>query len=137
MTFLCAECGNYTYFECDVQVHRSVKPTNEGIIVDDATFEDFNWSDSNIRGGLEDSVGYALKQSSDVLQYNPDTGHYENTLITCARCGSKRVTPPYSKWSPKNYKSVYKEILENREEFKQLRKEKYYHADKVRLLLKP
>ena len=137
MRLLCVECGNYTYFECDVQVHRSIKPTKEGIIVEDATFEDFNWSDSNIRDGLEDSVGYALKQSADVLQYNPDTGHYENTLITCARCASKRVTPPYSKWSPKNYKSVYKEILENREEFKNLRKEKYYHADKVRLLLKP
>lgn len=53
MTFLCTECGNYTYFECDVQIHRSVKPTKEGIIVEDATFEDFNWSDSNIRDGLE------------------------------------------------------------------------------------
>ena len=137
MTFLCAECGNYTYFECDVQVHQSVKPTKEGLIVEDATFEDFNWSDSNIRDGLEDSVGYALKQNADVLQCNPDTGHYENTLITCARCGSKRVTPPYSKWSPKNYKSVYKEILENREEFKHLRKEKTYHANTLPVLWEP
>jgi DNA-directed RNA polymerase subunit RPC12/RpoP len=71
-----------------------------------------------------------------VLQCNSDTGHYENTLITCARCGSKRVTPPYSKWSPKNYKSVYKEILENREEFKNLRKEKNYHANTLPVLWK-
>ena len=137
MTFLCAECGNYTYFECDIQVHQSVRSTKEGIIVEDATFDDFNWSDSNIRDGLEDSVGYALKQSADVLQRNPDTGHYENTRITCARCGSKRVTPPYSKWSPKNYKSVYKEILENRDEFKNLRKEKIYHANTLPVLWKP
>jgi hypothetical protein len=88
MTFLCAECGNYTYFECDVQVHRSVKPTKEGIIVEDATFDDFNWSDSNIRDGLEDSVGYALKQSADVLQCNPDTGHL--TTVRKSSHGQKR-----------------------------------------------
>jgi hypothetical protein len=106
--------------------------------LEDAVFDDFNWSDSNVRDELQDNVDYVLRACDEVLQLNMDTGHYENTLITCARCGSKTVTPPYSEWRPKkNHKSLEKELMENREEFKQLRKEKYYHADKVRLLLKP
>ena len=137
MRLLCVECGNYTYFECDIQIYKSIKPTSEGLLLEDAVFDDFNWSDSNVRDELQDNVDYVLRACDEVLQLNMDTGHYENTLITCARCGSKRVTPPYSKWSPKNYKSVYKEILENREEFKNLRKEKTYHANTLPVLWEP
>ncbi len=132
MKLLCIQCGNYTYFECDVQMHRSVRPTRNGIIVDDAVFDEYNWSDSNVRDALYDNVDYVLKQSAEVLQYDMDSGHYENTLITCGRCGSKRVTPPYSKWSPKrNYQTLQQEIIDNREEFKDLRKERIYHADNL------
>ena len=138
MRLLCVECGNYTYFECDIQIYKSINPTSEGLLLEDAVLDDFNWSDSNVRDELQDNVDYVLRACDEVLQLNMDTGHYENTLITCARCGSKTVTPPYSEWRPKkNHKSLEKELMENREEFKQLRKEKYYHADKVRLLLKP
>ena len=132
MKLLCIQCGNYVYFECDVQVHRSVRPTSEGILIGDAVFDEYNWSDSNIRDTLYDNVEYVLKQSAEVLQYDMDSGHYENTLITCGRCGSKRVSPPYSRWSPRRLlKSVDQEIIDNREEFKDLRKEKNYHADNL------
>ncbi len=132
MKLLCIQCGNYTYFECDVQVHRSVRPTNEGLIIDDAVFDDYNWSDSNIRDALYDNVEYVLKQSAEVLQYDMDSGHYENTLITCGRCGSRRVTPPYSRWSPKrNHQTLQQEIMDNREEFKDLRKERIDHANNM------
>ena len=132
MKLLCIQCGNYVYFECDVQVHRSVRPTSEGILIGDAVFDEYNWSDSNIRDTLYDNVEYVLKQSAEVLQYDMDSGHYENTLITCGRCGSKRVSPPYSMWSPRRLlKSVDQEIIDNREEFKDLRKEKNYHADNL------
>ena len=134
MKLLCIQCGNYTYFECDVQVHRSVRPTREGIVVEDAVFDEFNWSDCNVRDALYDNVDYVLKQSAEVLQYDMDSCHYENTLITCGRCGSKRVTPPYSDWRPKrNYQTLQQEIMNNKEEFKNLRKEKIYHADNMPL----
>ena len=127
MKLLCIQCGNYVYFECDVQVYRSVKPNGEGIILEDAVFDELNWSDCNIRDALYDNVEYVLKQSVEVLAYDMDSGHYENTLMICGRCGSRRVTPPYSKLDRrKNIKSVDEEILDNREEYKNLRKERIY-----------
>jgi len=137
MKMICTSCGNYTYFESDVQMFRMIKPTNEGLLLEDAMFEDFNWSDSNIRDELQDNVDYVIRACDETLQHNMDTGYYENTLITCARCGSKSVTPPYSKWHPKrNLKSVQQEVLDNSSEFKQLRKEKRY-ANTLPVLWKP
>lgn len=136
MKLICIACGNYTYWECDIQMFRLIKPTNDGLLLEDAVLDDFNWSDSTIRDELQDNVDYVLRASDEVLKYNADTGYYENTLITCARCGSKRVTPPYSKWRPKrNLKSVQEEILDNKEEFKQLRKDKT-HANTLPVLWK-
>ena len=137
MKLICLTCGNYTYFKSDVQVHRSIRPTNEGIIVEDAVFDGFNWSDSSIRDALYDNVEYVLKQSLEVLRFDNYSGQYENTMITCGRCNSKRVTPPYSEWRPKgNYQSLQQELIENREEYKNLRKEKTY-ADNLPILWKP
>jgi len=137
MKLICSSCGNYTYFESDIQMFRMIKPTSEGLLLEDAVFEDFNWSDSNIRDELQDNVDYCLRACDEVLQLNADTGYYENTLITCGRCGSKRVTPPYSNWHPKrNLKSVQEEILDNSKEFKQLREEKHY-ANHLPVLWKP
>ncbi len=137
MKLLCLACGNYTYFYSDVQIYRNVTPTIKGLMVDDVVIEDYNFSDSSVRDDLQDNVDYVLKQSVDLLQFNPDSGHYENTLITCARCNSKRVTPPYSKWKPKrNYQSLQKEIMDNKNEFKNLRKEQT-HANNLPVLWKP
>ena len=105
--------------------------------MDDVVIDDYNFSDSSVRDDLQDNVDYVLKSSVDLLQYNTDSGHYENTLITCARCESKRVIPPYSKWQPKrNYQSLEKEIMDNKNEFKNLRKEQT-HANNLPVLWKP
>ncbi len=137
MKLLCLECGNYTYFYSDVQIYRNVTPTIKGLMVDDVVIEDYNFSDSSVRDDLQDNVDYVLKDSAELLQFNTSTGHYENTLITCARCNSKRVTPPYSEWKPKrNYQSLQKEIMDNKDEFKNLRKERT-HANNLPVLWKP
>lgn len=137
MSLICLECGNYVYFTTDVQVFKAVRPTREGLLLEDALFDEFNWTNSSIRDELQDNVDYCIRASKEVLQFNIDTGHYENTLIACGRCSSKRVTPPYSEWRPRRpLKSVHEEILENRKEFKQLREEKQY-ADKLPVLWQP
>lgn len=82
MKLLCLECGNYTYFHSDVQVYRNVTPTIKGLVIDDVVIEDYNFSDSSVRDDLQDNVDYVLKQSVDLLQFNSDSGHYENSLIT-------------------------------------------------------
>ena len=137
MKLLCLECGNYTYFHSDVQVYRNVTPSVGGLMIDDVVIENYNFSDSSVRDDLQDNVDYVLKDSLALLQVSDDSGHYENTLITCARCESKRVTPPYSDWKPKrNYQSLQKEIMENKNEFKNLRKEQT-HANNLPVLWKP
>ncbi len=137
MKLLCLECGNYTYFYSAVQIYRNITPTIKGLMVDDVVIEDYNFSDSSVRDDLQDNVDYVLKNSAELLQFNYDTGHYENSLITCARCESKRVTPPYSKWKPKrNYQSLQKEIMDNKNEFRNLRKEQT-HANNLPVLWKP
>jgi hypothetical protein len=137
MRLLCLECGNYTYFTSEVQVYRSVKPGPEGLIIDDVLLEDFNYSECNIRDELRDNVDYLLKQGAEAMYYDYDSGQVENNLISCARCESKRITPPYSEWAPKhNPMSIEQELMEHKEEFKQFRKEKHY-ANTLPVLWKP
>jgi len=127
MTLLCLECGNYTYFTSDVQVYQSVKPRPEGLLIDDVLLEDFNYSDSNIRDELRDNVDYLLNQGAEAMYFDSYSGEMENSLITCARCESKRITPPYSEWAPKrNPIPLEQELRENRHEYQNLRKEKNY-----------
>jgi len=49
---ICVNCGNYTYFETDVQGIRSVEPTAEGMIIKDSIIENSNYTDETIRGRL-------------------------------------------------------------------------------------
>ena len=137
MRLLCLECGNYTYFTSEVQMYRSVKPGPDGLLIDDVLLEDFNYSDCNIRDELRDNVDYLLKQGAEAMYYDYDSGQVENNLISCARCESKRITPPYSEWNPKrNPMSLEQELMENRNEYQNLRKEKEY-ANTLPVLWKP
>ena len=122
---ICVNCGNYTYFETDVQGIRSVAPTAEGMIIKDSFIEGSNYTDETIRGSMIDIIDYVLKQSEQILQFDPETNKYHNQYIACARCGSKVVTPPYSEWKPTpDFLPLDDELLENSKEFLQLRKER-------------
>ncbi len=122
---LCLDCGNFTFFETDVEGLKGVEPTEEGIIINDAFVENSNYTDETIRGNLTDIVDYVLKQSDQILQFDQETNRYHNQYITCARCGSELVTPPYSEWKPTaNFKPIDDELLENRKDYQQLRKER-------------
>lgn len=138
MKLICAHCGNYTYFTSDVEGLRAVRSTVEGIVVEDAVFDNnWNWSDSVLRDNLQDVVDWVLKQSDQALSYDTETGRYYNSHISCARCDSKRVCPPYSKWSPpKSLRSLEEELMENRNEFKYLRKERHY-ANQLPVMWEP
>ena len=47
MKLICAHCGNYTYFTAEVEGLRAVVSTVDGIVVEDAVFDNnWNWSDS-------------------------------------------------------------------------------------------
>jgi len=138
MKLICLDCGGYVYFEVDVESLRAVTVTPEGLVVEDAIYdEDWNYSDSTLRDNLIDVVDYCLKQSDQALHMDPESGQFYNNYLTCSRCESRRVTPPYSKWNPpRDYQSLAQEILENRSEYLNLRKERA-RANSLPVLFKP
>ncbi|MEE9167914.1 MAG: hypothetical protein V3U24_10710 [Candidatus Neomarinimicrobiota bacterium] len=137
MKLICIACGNYTYFEAEVEGLRAVIPAAQGVVVEDAVIDDDNWSDGSLRDNLQDVVDWFLKQNDQALHFDADTGHYYNSYVRCARCGSPRVCPPYSKWTPpRSLKSLEEELLDNREELNALRKERH-HANHLPVLWKP
>jgi len=122
MKLLCLRCGNYTYFITDITTVKEIT-TNGGLItIDNALFPDFDYTEDTIRENLKDIVDYVLKQDDSSLAFDPETETYYNKHITCARCGSEKVTKPFR---PKHrIVSLEQELAENREEYYSLRKER-------------
>ena len=134
---ICIDCGNFTFFETDVQGLKGVEPTEEGIIINDSFVENWNYSDETIRGNLTDIIDYVLKQPDDTLRFDYEANKYYNIYITCARCGSSLVTIPSSEWNPtQELLPLDDELLENRKDFQQLRKERSYENN-LPVLWKP
>ena len=120
MKLICISCGNFSYFEVEVETLEAIEPNAEGLIVDDATMDDWNYSDTTLRGNLDDIINYVLKDLNETIT---DAG---NKYLTCAKCGSRNVVVPYVKWNPPlEIVSIDAELIENRTEYLNLRKERY------------
>lgn len=122
MKLLCLKCGNYTYFETDITTVKEISANGGLISIDNALFPDFDYTEDTIRDNLKDIVDYVLRQDDSSLAFDPETETYYNKFITCARCGSEKVTKPFK---PKpRMMSLDQELEENRKEFEALRKER-------------
>ena len=122
MKLLCLVCGNYIYFETDITTVKEIATNDGHIVIDNALFPDFDYTEDTIRDNLEDIVDYVLKQDDSSLVFDPETESYYNRHISCARCGSNKVTRPFI---PKpRIIPLDRELEENREEFNALRKER-------------
>lgn len=127
MRFICAQCGNYTYFECEVESVQIVTPSSNGLIVKDQDNEGVFDSGGWLRLGLVELVEYCEQQDRETLQWDSKEDCYVNGHITCARCGSRRVCIPYRTWSPPRPEmSLDEEVLHNHQEYSWLRKERQY-----------
>ena len=126
MQLICHDCWNYSYFEADVETLRELKAGNGQLIVQDTKFEDFNYSESMLRDNLNDIVQYVIKQNGAALIWDPESESYQNNYISCAKCGSKKVTKPYSLWHSNRHQSLDRELIANHKEFTELRREKKY-----------
>ena len=124
MQLICWDCQNYTYFEADVETMKELNVHPDCALVEDAMFQDWNYSESMLRDNLNDIVQYVIKQDAGALRMDHDLGEYVNSYLICARCGSKRITKPYSTWR-NHHRSLEDELRENNEEYSELRKEKY------------
>ena len=135
MQLICHDCWNYTYFEVDVETLRELKGGNGHLTIQDTKFDDFNYSQSMLRDNLNDIVAYVIKENGAALIWDSESSSYQNNYISCARCGSKKVTKPYSHWHSNRHQSLDNELLANRKEFTELRRERKY-ADRLPVLWK-
>ena len=135
MKLLCVHCGNYTYFETDITTIKEITTSGGHIIIDNALFPDFDYTEDTIRDNLKDIVDYVLKQDDSSLAFDPETESYFNRHISCARCGSPKVTKPFRP-KPRTI-SLDQELEENRKEFEALRKECTDHENHLPQLWQP
>ena len=134
MKLICAACGNYSYFEAQVEGLQVIEVSPRGLIIRDQDADGVLDGSTWIRMGLQDLVGYCVNRDLEALKWDSSSMKYVNPHISCARCGSNRVCIPYRDWSPpKNYQFLEEEIYENRQEFGWLRKEREY-ADSLPVL---
>ena len=126
MELICVSCGNYTYFDVEAEGIKVILLDDANIVVEDLIIEGWNHSDEALRNNLEDITSYVLKQINEVITFDSAHDHYYNTYVTCARCGSNQVTVPYSEWHPSMQPiSLDDELINNRTEYNNLRKERY------------
>ncbi len=127
MTLICPDCGNYTYFEANVEGLQIISVSPRGLVVNDRDQEGIFDGSSWIRMGIKDLVDYCVRLDLEALKWDSSSKNYINPHISCARCGSNRVCVPYRDWSPpKNYQFLEEEIHENRQDYAWLRKERRY-----------
>ena len=120
MNLICVSCGNFSYFEVEVEAIKAIESDSEGLIIDDANKDDWNYSDTTLRGNLDDIVSYVLRDPNETIT---ESG---NKYITCAKCGSRNVVVPCVKWNPPlDFVIIDAELIENRTEYLNLRKESY------------
>ena len=112
MNLICVSCGGFTYFEVEVEALKAIEVNDDGLLI-----EDDDWI---LRANLDDMVNYIINEPNETVT---DAG---NNYVTCASCGSRKVVVPYVRWNPPlDYKSIDDELIENRNEYLHLRKERH------------
>lgn len=135
-SIICLQCANTIHFTTEIETVKEVTITPSGLQVGNAVFDGWDYSQTFLRDNLDDMVRYILFENNAFLQYDPTTERFFNTCMTCARCGSTQVTKRFCEWNPRALKSVDTEIIENRNEYKKLRKERYRNENLLPVLFK-
>ena len=127
MKLICIDCGNYTYFEADVEMQMAVLSKDGSLLIENAEYDCYDYTSDSIRCSLDDLLEIVLRADSDTLSFNREIMRYENRYITCVWCGSSNVTPPSCEYSPpREYVSIDEELNNNRDEYLRLKKEGKY-----------
>ena len=127
MKLICINCGNYTFWEADVEMQMAVLSQDGSLSIENADYDNYDYTSDSLRCSLDDLIEYVLKADSECLSFNRKINRYENRYITCVWCGSSNVTPPYCEYSPpREYLSIDEELNNNRDEYLRLKKEGKY-----------
>lgn len=129
MKLICIDCGNYTYFEADVEMQMAVLSQDGSLSIENAEYDSYDYTSDSLRCSLDDLIEYVLRADSESLSFNREIMRYENRYITCVWCGSSNVTPPSCEYiPPRKYVSIDEELNNHRDEYLRLKKEgKYAH----------
>ena len=124
MNLICINCGNYTYFESDVEMQMAVLSQDGSLSIENAEYDSYDYTSDSLRSSLDDLIAYVLRADSESLSFNREIMRYENRYITCVWCGSSTVTPPSCEYiPPREYLSIDEELNNNRDEYFRLKKE--------------
>ena len=127
MKLICIDCGNYTYFESDVEMQMAVLSQDGSLSIENAEYDSYDYTSDSLRCSLDDLIEYVLRADSESLSFNREIMRYENRYITCIWCGSSTVTPPSCEYSPpREYVSIDEELKNNQNEYLKLKKEGKY-----------
>ena len=127
MKLICIDCGNYTYFEADVEMQMAVLSQDGSLSIENADYDNYDYTSDSLRSSLDDLIEIVLRADSECLIFNREIMRYENRYITCVWCGSLNVTPPSCEYiPPKEYVSIDEELNNNRDEYLRLKKEGKY-----------
>ncbi|NOG47904.1 MAG: hypothetical protein HND50_21875 [Calditrichaeota bacterium] len=133
MSIICIDCGNRQFFDCEVETVMEIEMSGEGLLLQPAKFEDWNYAEENVRDQVKEAVLSTEKMSADELSmedYNP--------YLRCAVCFSGSVCRPFSDWYPKKATvGLDEEMISNRNLLKQLRGEKQKYENKLPVLWQP
>ena len=129
MKLICIDCGNYTYFEADIEMQMAVLSHDGSVSIENAEYDSYDVTSDSVRSSLDDLIEIVLRADIDTLSFNSTTMKYENRYITCVWCGSSVVTPQTCEYiQPREYVSIDEEINKNRNEYLRLKKERRNHA---------
>ena len=127
MKLICIDCGNYTYFEADVEMQMAVLSQDGSLSIENADYDNYDYTSDSLRCSLDDLITYVLRADSESLSFNREIMRYENRYITCVWCGSSTVTPPSCEYiPPREQVSIDEELNNNRGEYLRLKKEGKY-----------
>ena len=129
MKLICIDCGNYTYFEADVEMQMAVLSQDGSLSIENAEYDNYDYTSDSLRSSLDDLIESVIRADSESLSFNREIMRYENRYITCVWCGSSNVTPPSCEYNPpREYVSIDEELKNNQNEYLRLKKEGRKHA---------
>ena len=129
MKLICIDCGNYTYFEADIEMQMAVLSHGGSVSIENAEYDNYDYTSDSLRSSLDDLIEYVLRADSEALSFNRTIMKYENRYITCVWCGSSLVTPPTCEYIQlREYVSIDEELKNNNNEYRRLIKEGRNHA---------
>ena len=134
MKLICPDCGNYTFFEAQVESLQTIEVSPRGLVINGRDQEGIFDGSCWIHMGIADLVDYCVNKDLEALKWDSSSMTYINPHISCGRCRSNRVCVPYRDWSPpRKHQFLDDEIFNNRQEYGWLRKEREY-ADSLPVL---